>query len=66
MKKGCHEPPDDPPESQYPPKLAAIIHLFETLPEEEKRENLIAYSELARKHEPKSGETFALEDVRKD
>jgi cysteine desulfuration protein SufE len=50
----------------YPPKLAAIIDLFEALPEEEKRENLIAYSEQAKKHEPKQGETFALEDIRKD
>jgi cysteine desulfuration protein SufE len=66
MSKGCHEPPDDPPESHYPPKLASIIHLFESLPEEEKRENLIAYSEQAKKHEPKEGETFDLEDVRKD
>src|SRR5215207_6846745 len=50
----------------YPPKLDAIISLFESLPEEEKRENLIAYSEQAKKHEPKPGETFDLEDVRKD
>lgn len=50
----------------YPPKLEAIIGLFESLPEEEKRENLIAYSEQAKKHEPKEGETFDLEDVRKD
>jgi cysteine desulfuration protein SufE len=50
----------------YPPKLASIIALFESLAEEEKRENLIAYSEQARQHEPKPGETFDLEDVRKD
>ena len=64
--KSCHELPDDPPRSIYPPKLAAIIGLFESLPEEEKRENLIAYSEQAPKQEPKPGETFDLEDVRKD
>ncbi|HEY2344029.1 MAG TPA: SufE family protein [Chthoniobacteraceae bacterium] len=52
--------------SAYPAKLEAIIDLFESLPEEEKRENLIAYAEQARKHEPKAGETFDLEDVRKD
>ncbi len=52
--------------SAYPAKLEAIIGLFESLPEEEKRENLIAYSEQAKRHEPKSGETFQLEDVRKD
>ncbi len=50
----------------YPHKLEAIISLFESLPEEEKRENLIAYSEQSKKHEPKEGETFDLEDVRKD
>ena len=52
--------------SDYPPKLTAIIALFESLPEEEKRENLIAYSEQAKKHEPRAGESFDLEDVRKD
>src|SRR6187431_912146 len=66
MSKGCPEPPHDSEPSTYPPKLAAIISLFESLPEEEKRENLIAYSEQAKKHEPKPGETFDLEDVRKD
>lgn len=50
----------------YPAKLQAIIDLFVSLPEEEKRENLIAYAEQAGKHEPKPGETFELEDVRKD
>ncbi len=49
-----------------PPKLESIISLFESLPEEEKRENLIAYAEQAKKHEPKEGEEFDLEDVRKD
>jgi cysteine desulfuration protein SufE len=66
MSKACPEPSPDAPPSTYPPKLAAIISLFESLPEEEKRENLIAYSEQAKKHEPKPGETFDLEDVRKD
>ena len=66
MNNGIAEPAHDSPESHYPPKLEAIIHLFESLPEEEKRENLIAYSEQAKKHEPKPGETFDLEDVRKD
>jgi cysteine desulfuration protein SufE len=67
MNKGCVEPPDDPvPPSSYPKQLETIISLFESLPEEEKVENLIAYSEQAKKHEPKAGETFELEDVRKD
>jgi cysteine desulfuration protein SufE len=49
----------------YPPQLTKIIDLFASLPEEEKRENLIAYAEQAKKHEPRPGETFSLEDVRK-
>jgi cysteine desulfuration protein SufE len=54
------------PVSAYPKKLESIIGLFESLPEEEKRENLIAYAEQAKKHEPRPGEAFDLEDVRKD
>lgn len=50
----------------YPAKLQAIIDLFSSLPEEEKRENLISYAEQAKKQEPKPGDTFQLEDVRKD
>jgi cysteine desulfuration protein SufE len=52
--------------STYPPKLSAVIDLFESLPEEEKRENLIAYAEQAPKHDPRDDEAFDLEDVRKD
>jgi cysteine desulfuration protein SufE len=50
----------------YPPKLQSIIDLFQSLPEEEKRENLIAYAEQAKRQEPKADETFDLEDIRKD
>jgi cysteine desulfuration protein SufE len=50
----------------YPPKLARIIAFFEAQAEEERRENLIAYAGQAKKHAPKKGETFDLEDVRKD
>ena len=50
----------------YPPKLSEIIELFEILPEEEKRENLIAYADLAKNQAPREGEIFDLEDVRKD
>lgn len=66
MSRGCFEGSGDPPASEYPPKLASIIALFASLPEEEKRENLIAYSEQAKRHEPREGEAFDLEDVRKD
>jgi cysteine desulfuration protein SufE len=50
----------------YPEKLRAIVALFEALPEEEKRQSLIAYADTAGRHQPKPGEVFVLEDVRKD
>ena len=50
----------------YPPKLAKIIQLFEHLPEAERRETLVSYAENAKKQQPHEGETFQLEDVRKD
>ncbi|MBV8899630.1 MAG: SufE family protein [Verrucomicrobia bacterium] len=53
-------------ESHYPGGLQTIINLFQALPDEEKREALISYAEQAPKWAPKPGETFDLEDVRKD
>jgi len=50
----------------YPAKLSAIIDLFSGLSDAEKRETLIAYADQARSQEPKEGETFDLEDIRKD
>jgi cysteine desulfuration protein SufE len=50
----------------YPPKLEAIINLFESLPEVERRETLVSYADNAPKQEPRPGETFVLEDIRKD
>ena len=50
----------------YPVPLNDLIDLFEHLPEQERRENLIVMSDSAKKQEPKEGETFELEDVRKD
>ena len=50
----------------YPAKLEAIISLFEGLSDAEKRETLIAYADQARSQEPKDGEVFDLEDIRKD
>jgi cysteine desulfuration protein SufE len=54
------------PQSIYPKGLEKIICLFESLPEQEKRDALISYADQARKWEPKEGETFNLEDIRKD
>lgn len=52
--------------SDYPAALQEIVDLFEALPEEGKRELLIDYADQAKAQEPRDGETFALEDVRKD
>jgi len=50
----------------YPANLQKIIDLFEHLSDEEKRETLISYADQAAQQEPREGEQFSLEDVRKD
>jgi cysteine desulfuration protein SufE len=50
----------------YPKKLQTIIDLFDHLPEVERRETLVSYSDSASKQEPRPDEKFDLEDVRKD
>jgi cysteine desulfuration protein SufE len=50
----------------YPSKLNKIINLFEALPEDERRETLVAYADNAKKQQPREGENFDLVDVRKD
>jgi cysteine desulfuration protein SufE len=50
----------------YPEKLQNIVDLFDHLPEVERRETLVAYSDNAPKQEPRPNEKFVLEDVRKD
>jgi cysteine desulfuration protein SufE len=50
----------------YPDKLNKIIDLFESLPEDERRETIVSYADNAKKQEPREGETFVLSDVRKD
>lgn len=52
--------------SAYPTALQEIIDLFEALPEDGKRETLIAYADSAKAHEPRNDEAYDLEDVRKD
>ena len=49
-----------------PAALDDIIHLFEELPESERRGLLVHYADSARHCAPQPGETFDLEDVRKD
>jgi len=50
----------------YPTKLNKIINLFESLPEDERRETLVSYADNAKKQEPREDEAFNLTDVRKD
>ena len=50
----------------YPQPLQDLIDLFSALPETERREMLINMAETAPLHAPQEGETFDLEDVRKD
>src|ERR1700745_3727467 len=52
--------------NSYPPKLNKIINLFESLPEDERRETLVSYADGANNQEPREGETFDIVDVRKD
>ncbi|MFY9983140.1 MAG: Fe-S metabolism protein SufE [Chthoniobacterales bacterium] len=52
--------------SVYPTGLQSIIDLFVSLPDEEKRETLISYAEQTAKWRPREGESFDLEDIRKD
>lgn len=50
----------------HPEKLLQIVSLFESLPPAEKREALISYADSAAKQGPRDGESFDLEDIRKD
>lgn len=50
----------------FPAKLSRLVAQFESLPEDVRRANLVAWAEQAGRHEPQPGETFDLEDVRKD
>ncbi len=49
-----------------PPALQELIDFFERLPEPERRENLIDFAETASAFTRKVGQTYLLEDVRKD
>ncbi len=52
--------------AEYPAALGELITFFESLPEGERRENLIDLAAAAAACAPKEGETFDLEDVRHD
>lgn len=53
-------------QTPYPEKLGKIVNLFESLPEDERRETLVSYADNAKKQEPRGTEKFELVDVRKD
>ncbi len=53
-------------QSSYPKKLLGIISLFHELDDAGRRENLIAYADLATRCSPRPGEVFDIEDIRKD
>jgi cysteine desulfuration protein SufE len=55
-----------PPFLPMPPALQEIIDFFEHLPEPERRENLINMAETASAFTRKAGQTYLVEDVRKD
>src|ERR1700738_136422 len=65
MENGTRNPESEA-ETFYPKGLQSIVSLFGSLPEQERRDALISYADQARKWEPKKGETFNLEDIRKD
>src|SRR5436189_3553554 len=50
----------------YPPKLNNIISHIEALPRDERRETVASYADNAAKQEPRKGEQFDLQDIRKD
>src|SRR4030095_3265275 len=50
----------------YPTKLSKVINLFESLPDDERRETLVSYADSAKRQEPREGEKFDLIYVRKD
>ncbi|QSR85080.1 SufE family protein [Methylacidimicrobium sp. B4] len=53
-------------DSSLPVNLQEIVDLFVHLPEQERRELLIAYSDRSVECSPREGESFTLSDVRKD
>src|ERR1700746_3361627 len=55
-----------PPDGAYPAKLGKIINLFQSLPEDDRRETLVSYADNAKNQEARAREKFDLADVRKD
>lgn len=49
-----------------PPALQELIDFFEHLPESERRDNLISMAETVDAHAPQPGQSYEVEEVRKD
>ncbi|MDG1852916.1 MAG: SufE family protein [Verrucomicrobiales bacterium] len=52
--------------STQPQNLVKIINFFESLPDDEKRENLLSYANRSKAWEPNPDLIYDLEDIRKD
>ncbi len=52
--------------STQPQNLGKIIIFFESLPDDEKRENLLSYADRSKAWEPNPDLIYDLEDIRKD
>jgi cysteine desulfuration protein SufE len=50
----------------HPKKLRKIIDFFESLTENEKRENLLSYANKSKVWEPVPGQDYDLDDIRND
>ena len=51
---------------ELPQNLQQIVEFYEGLSDDEKREALIGEAEQVEQYAPQKGESFAVEDVRKD
>ncbi|MFL2478154.1 MAG: SufE family protein [Verrucomicrobiales bacterium] len=52
--------------STHPKKLRKTIDFFESLTDDEKRENLLSYANKSKRWEPDPDQIYDLEDIRKD
>lgn len=52
--------------STHPKKLSKIIDFFESLSDDEKRENLLSYANKSKAWEPLLDQIYDFEDIRKD
>ena len=51
---------------KLPEKLSDLIHFFESLPENERRENLMLFADKVEKWNPDPNSNYDIKDIRKD